>query len=740
MTKKLSVVAMSLFATMLLTTSVFAANNCSGGTNPVFIGVGSSAQTNSLAYAAVNITTAGSFSGYEIWTTSSAQLQDTRFSPAPIDKGLTLWVVWTDNASNPTVCDVYAYFQEDSTVGVRDFFSVAKSVSPGKGVYHAVFAVNTNLTAVGGNKIPGLTDSGNSGFLPSQIITLLTTSPAPTSATQAPLPHCGQLGVIATTTVYCFFNMGGTDIRPEDALFATTRALSAYSTTNGLAGLGYDQIGTSGCGAVDTNEGCVITDSFAQGKAFNVLNFKISGTDPKTGATIPASETLSTGIAPVVVLVSNADTGSLGFGSKYTDSKSVSHYVFTNINRKVLANILDGTLSCTGTLLPGLPASGNNVYDQGFLGGPPPGTGQPIQVVHREPLSGTYNTMEFGGVRTLTGSLATGVKESAISATQWLSDDNSGQELDNNPSDGFGTTACSATTGPTGSTSCGDPMWRKTPSHASITNASCPGSGQDLPIRVRGIGTGNAVAGVLGTFNATTGGLSPGWKVTDGMGYAFWSYQNFKAANATGTTPGHYLTVDSIDPLFITAGGEFDSSYGPANLNNPSGAFNPPQCPGVNGGSFPCQQIPFTHINDGTYPIWSLLRQVTFKAVSGKQAVPAGVIAMNANAQIEAVDNRFNLSDFAPLLKNINLTTNKGDLNIGVFRSHYKQTNSPNNGNAACAGVFTGISIAASSGCLIDAGGDVGGSVLTIESDDSFNKDFGSLFLSGKYEIYSLRQ
>jgi len=90
MTKKLSVVALSLFAAALLTTSAFAANNCSGGTNPVFIGVGSSAQTNSLAYAAVNITTAGTFTGYEIWTTGGAKLQDTRFSTPPQDTGLTL--------------------------------------------------------------------------------------------------------------------------------------------------------------------------------------------------------------------------------------------------------------------------------------------------------------------------------------------------------------------------------------------------------------------------------------------------------------------------------------------------------------------------------------------------------------------------------------------------------------------------------------------------------------------------
>jgi len=737
MTKKLSVVTLSLFVAALLTTSAFAANNCSGGTNPVFIGVGSSAQTNSLAYAAVNITTAGSFTGYEIWTTGGAKLQDTRFSTPPQDTGLTLWVVWVDNVSNPLVCDVYAYFQADSTIGVKDFFATAKSVSPGKGVYHATFGVPGSITGSGANKIPGLVDQVN---VPSAIATLLTTSPAPLTATQPALPHCGQLGAIATTTVYCFFNMAGTDIRPEDALFATTRALSAYSTTNGLAGLGYNQVGSTGCNAVDTNQGCVITDSFGQSKAFNVLNFKISGTDPKSGATVPSSETLSTGISPVVVFVSNADTtNSLGLGTTYTDSKSKSHYRFTNINRKVLANIFDGTLSCTGVLLPGNPSSGNNVYDQGFQGGPPSGAGQPLQVVMREPLSGTYNTFEFGGVRTLTGSLAGTIKESAISATAWLSDDSSGQELDNNPSEGFLTAACSPT--PNGSTNCGDPVWRATPSHPNRTNVSCPGSGQNVPFRARAIGTGEEVSATLGSFNSVTGALSPGWKVTDGIGYAFWSYQNFKTANATGSTPGHYLTVDSIDPLFITAGGEFDSQYGAATPNNPSGAFNLPQCPAISGGgSFPCQQIPFTHVYDGSYPIWSLLRQVTFKPVSGKQAVPAGVIAMNANAQVESINNSFNLSDFAPLLKNINTTTNTGDLNIGVFRSHYKQTNSPNNGNQACAGVFTGISIAASSGCLIDAGGDVGGSVLTIQSDDSFNKDFGSLFNSGKYEIYSLRQ
>src|SRR5208282_3441064 len=186
----------------------------------------------------------------------------------------------------------------------------------------------------------------------------------------------GQHGTTATTAKWCFFNAGHADIRPEDTPYATTRALSAYNSTNGLAGLGYD----GACGSQTTKIGCPIYESFGQKGVFNVLSFALTGNDPISGAAVPGYTTLSIGAVPVVVFVNDSDSSGFGAGAP--------NYGVTNINRKVLAGYYDGTFSCTGDISPA-------------LGG---GAGNPVQVVQREILSGTYNTFEFTAVRTLTGS------------------------------------------------------------------------------------------------------------------------------------------------------------------------------------------------------------------------------------------------------------------------------------------------------------------------------------------------
>jgi len=238
--------------------------------------------------------------------------------------------------------------------------------------------------------------------------------------------------------------------------------------------------------------------------------------------------------------------------------------------------------------------------------------------------------------------------------------------------------------------------------------------------------------------------------VTDALGYAFWGYGNM-APTAGGCQTGiagtiscgsylaHYLTVDGIDPLFVTPGGANDTTP------NPNGAYHLPQCY-LKSGTPSCFAIPFTHIYDGSYPLWTVLRAITFSNVSGAsgQTTPASVIAMIANAEKVAGDATKNLDDFVPFFTNINTTTNVGDLNLGVFRSHYKQTNNPVNGYSACAGTFTSIPLTpVAGGCTVDVGGDVGGSVFTVQSDVDFNTDFGSIVQGGggmTTEIFGLHQ
>ena len=715
MTKKLILPALALlFATLCATTS--SAQTCSGftGVNVQYMGVGSSAQFNTFAFAAEALITAEPTNGVFNFWAGTLPLLDNRSGTTDSAK---TWIAW-DNAAD---CTVYAYFSVDSTIGVKSFFAYQKETN--------TFATNYDAAAVFVE--PGATVSsctaGNvtfagqpacTGNLPATIASFIEAQPAPTCSTsctggqrKTALPYCGQKGTTATTTKWCFFNAGHADIRPEDTLYATTRALSAYNSTNGLSGLGYD--GT--CGSQTTKIGCPIYESFGKGGVFNVLDFALTGVDPISGAAVPGYTTLNIGAVPVVVFVNDSDSSGFGAGAP--------NYTVTNINRKVLAGYYDGTFSCTGDLSPA-------------LGG---GAGKPVQVIQREPLSGTYNTFEFTAVRTLTGSASVAVPESKVSATTWFTQDDSGQELNNNPAANFGGTGCASSGSTIPSATCGDPLFL--PTHACGSN----GSG----IKLRAIGTGEEVTGTL-CGESTQAGFGSACSTTpptsvntpNGLGYAFWGYGNFAPAatgcQTIGSTEGitcsgyfgHYLTVDGIDPLFANPG---DSS-------NPNGSYHLPQC-FLKSGAPDCFQIPFTHVKDGSYPLWTILRAVTFSNVSGSagQTTPASVVAMIAEAE-KAANNAnstvTNLSDFVPYFTNINAGDTTGDLNLGVLRVHYKQTNNPNNGFTNCSAGLTGLSLTPAAGaCTVDVGGDVGGSVITVQSDLDFNADFTGVGTDPK-ELY----
>jgi hypothetical protein len=811
MIRRLLVITLALMAMALLTANAFG-QACSGGAALQFVGSGANAQFNTFAYAAVNIVSQGTFntSAYNLSSSKAAVLADTRFTgtAGSITDSTQLWVVWDEN----TTCNVYAYYGEDAAIGTKNFFVYKPVLVNGKtfSVAAEYPPTNTSLGTFGANKVNGLADTTST--VPATVITALTTPPVPTSSTDTPHAHglnyCGYAGTggKSSSGVWCYFNAVLTDGRPEDDLFATTRALSSIPSAGGLTGLGYNQAaclaGTDAPGSVAT-QGCPVVDSFGQNKWFNVLAFGLTK-DPITLSVPPAYTTIATGAAPIVVFVGNDDSSNpLGFGSQYQDNNSNSHYTFTDINRATLASIFNGTLNCTGDLLPGTPVAGNNPYDNGFIAGPPPGSGQPIQVVTREPLAGTYNTFEYTAVRQLTGS-SNGLTAKPTS-TAWVSDEDSGQEFSptpvtynsttvyaNNPATSFSANGCPAVTlnagvtaAPTAGSVCGDPLFLPT----GTAGVAC---GQGL--RLRALSSGEHVEAVVAKLNLG------GSVVTDGIGYSFWSYGNFGSGNkivsgcsqnnSTGTYTcsaniGHYLAVDGIDPLFNTPGGELDYGTSTIYINgtatsvpatNPAGAYNLPQCgfyfyanPSVNSGNTEsCFKIPFTHVYDGKYPLWNLYRLDTLANVgtgTGQTlAVPQGVINIVASAESEANDSDISgtkkaLSDFVPLFTSItdwsatNLYTQgstslpKGNLNLGVFRAHYKETNNPANGHVGClsGGVynFTNVNLAggnpSGATCLVDHGGDFGGSVFTVQGDADFNADYGST-AGHPVEIYNLHQ
>src|SRR6266850_2555000 len=117
MKRKMLVVALAVMASLLVATNAFAATSiyCTGGANLKFVGVGSSAQTNALAYAAKNVVN-GAHGGYALISFKGTSITDKRATLT--DTGFTTWIVYDPTATS-TACDAYVYFQTDSGVGVK---------------------------------------------------------------------------------------------------------------------------------------------------------------------------------------------------------------------------------------------------------------------------------------------------------------------------------------------------------------------------------------------------------------------------------------------------------------------------------------------------------------------------------------------------------------------------------------------------------------------------------------------
>jgi len=781
MTKKILVAALAVAATLLVASNSFAATStyCTGGANLQFVGVGSSAQINALAFAAVALlqknNAAGDGHSYALISFGGSSILDEKAGKS--DTGITTFVAYDPTATGP--CKAYIYFQTDSGVGDKDFFRYEKytatnSTSTAKQHFLSVAAAYANLPAepVGvGNKIPGLPDkvcvwngsactgTTDPNGVPDSIWQALDTTPETyvnhTIPPVAPA-YCGNVSTVAVTSqFYCYFNAAGTDIRPEDALYATNRGLAAYNgiippafkTTTELTGLGYGTASTKGCtpGTPITKIGCGFWDSFAQGSTFNVLAFALSGSDPIASGTLPHYTTLSVGASPVVVIVGDEDTSAGGLGHKTSGNYDVS-----DINRQVLAQVFSGQTACIGDLLSTTASA--------------TGAGKPLQVIQRESLSGTYNTFEFTGIRTQAGG-------------PWVANaippanSGSGQEQFNDPVTfpGYtGNTDCSYSSGEVVGThpgypnaNCFNPLYLSYDGVDIFRGSQCQGTAgaaPGLPVRLRAIGTGQLVKGVVGTLNNTTASPIPNTNVYNPIGYSFWGYSNLNplcsgvsGTSCTGHWLGHYLTVDGIDPLFTTEGGQYDPTPNPS-------PFNPPVCAANSTGAVSCNPIPFTHVQDGKYPLWSLLRTVTIApySLSGKPQTftPPGVLDMIANEETSSATDT--LDDYVPFETNITGSCDQsvyppscnytGNLGLFVFRSHFKQTGgavNPANGHYYLVGTTkticptTDLSIVGGNSlsptCWVDFGNDVGGSVIPVQKDFDFILDFNT-------EEYGLKQ
>jgi hypothetical protein len=227
-----------------------------------------------------------------------------------------LWVVWNTNNQ------VWAYLSVDSTVGVRAFQAVPRALlelnlpTSGQSAYNAYF--------------DGKADS-------SLAITGVDVSTA--------------LKNVALTAA-------NTDIRPEDALFATNRTLNTleYATSAGSL------IGNAIDSAFGTSPAVAHPVSFAVS----------GGTDPISGKTVPTILTLPIGAAPVIFLANTTNLSSA-----------------TNITSANAASLFSGTGNCVGNLL----STSTGTISSSVA----------LNPILREPLSGTMNTVDYS-VFTLNGS------------------------------------------------------------------------------------------------------------------------------------------------------------------------------------------------------------------------------------------------------------------------------------------------------------------------------------------------
>jgi len=575
------------------------------------------------------------------WTTgatSAGQAQNFSLIDSRLGKNLTdsggAWVVWsvphtsgntsvqdcTDAASsNPNVGDVWVFASVDSVVGLHSYFAKS-SMNSGYTVGSSVLPGANKISEV----LYACTGADHTGASP------CTTDDTPT---QNVWNFLAQGAIV---------NVAATDIRPEDGAWAMCRANSplgpsSVGTGNGtdsLDGLGYNTSGAqqaSGeCAKFNSNNTQALKNVFGNpvlsgfpgstSKA-QVAAFNIAGKDPATNAAVPAFTVYPIGAVPVVFII-NEHAGTLAGVNNITDRQAQALFSGTTCNASVFG-----------------------------------GSGA-LNVFVREPLSGTYNTVEANVTRYPT---------------------NYG-----NPPGVIGT---SMETG----VGANNPL---------ATN--CAGGGGT---RYRAIGTGQEVLSVS-CSNSTSSSCGGGFAAQrDGIGFTFFSYGNI--SSIAQNSDFNYLTLNGVDPIFQSYNsGAAANSIDPG---NPGNGQLPKDTPcGTGSAAFPCteQQLwqggySFPNLRNGTYRAWSLLRLVS----TGTAGTNASALATSAEAYSV---NR--VPDFVPAkaVKNGTATVDPGLL---VLRSHYLQIAGDG------IGIGTGCTGTGTAGCklpanVVEAQSDMGGVII----------------------------
>jgi len=320
----------------------------------VWIGAGSSAQWQEYAVAAVNDPTIGATHHYTIKGKCSgvncAQAFDSRSGAGGTvndAQGGNIWIAW-----NSAETKVWAYLSVDSVVGNRLFFATPRArLQLSTSVENATLAPAMNLIS------PFLFLHGVSGAC------------GPSGATESTCDDSFVPAAVYTALNNTPLSAALTDIRPEDALFASKRVNCAGTPT--VSCLGY--------GITGSPVGTPIQSAFSTSNA-EPVSYAISGNDPVSGDAIPAYKTLPVGAQPIVIITNRMDAAGLGQAGIKNATHPQLQKIFSAANCNTTA------LGVTGA--------------------------HAIFPILREPLSGTMNTFEFTimtSPTTLTGSQETGV-------------------------------------------------------------------------------------------------------------------------------------------------------------------------------------------------------------------------------------------------------------------------------------------------------------------------------------------
>ena len=296
---------------------------------------GSSAQFGVFAEAAYKLAEADGNAKH--YTVKSGQcpspgcafLDDARNSNIPLEPA-NLWVVWSATTGN-----IWAYASVDSVVGVRSFMAVPRATLGLASAASLPLSATTNLAV--------WDDSSNDTALPA-----------------------GAYAAISGAKL----TAANTDVRPEDALYATTRDLTAgppnptptsFGYLNSAISSGTCKIGFSYQSAITTTNGPIAT----------AVSFSLSGNDPCSHKATTPFITIPVGAAPIVFIANKSNAS--GLGSSAVTGVNVKRF---GINHAVLM------------------FTGRNC-DASQVGG---SSSTPIFPILREPTSGTYNTFDFTNI------------------------------------------------------------------------------------------------------------------------------------------------------------------------------------------------------------------------------------------------------------------------------------------------------------------------------------------------------